>query len=272
MLFYIRSNNPSCYHTVKFSTNTFQGSEPLEFRINQLSTIASFLITTTDDYITFKTKTNNVISEPITFNFDERCKYDRDMLAFELTELFEPLSDTEPRGQSPQLEEQNDYSFIVKDNDSGTLTITSENQFSIIDASHRAKLLLGLYNTELPTPYTNSLKINSVPYTCYGNNLYLKSRISNIVGFMDSMNRETYISICYHIFEIFYPNMPIICRIPGNIIKIKPTDLTNMEFSLVDFQDEPVLLKAPLNIVMEVFYKGRSTNSILPINQNILQV
>ena len=60
--------------------------------------------------------------------------------------------------------------------------------------------------------------------------------------------------------------MPIICRIPGNTIKIKPTDLTNMEFSLVDFQDEPVLLKAPLNIVMEVF------NQPSPINQNIFQI
>ncbi len=241
MLFFIRSNNPSSYNTVKFSTNTFQGNEPLEFRINQLSTIASFLITTTDDYITFR-----VGGENITFHFDERCRYDRDILALELTSILS--------------------NFTVLDNDSGTLTITSQNQFSIIDASHRAKLLLGLYHTEFPTPFTTTLKINSVPYTCYGNNLYLKSRISNIVGFVDSLNRETYISICYHIFEIFYPNMPIICRIPGNTIKIKPTDLTNMEFSLVDFQDEPVLLKAPLNIVMEVF------NQPSPINQNIFQI
>lgn len=241
MLFYIRSNDPSNYGTVKFSTNTFQGNEPLEFRINQLSTVASFLITTTDDHITFR-----VGGEDLIFHFEERCRYDRDVLALDLSQLLSP--------------------FTVTDNDSGTLTISSQNQFSIIDASHRAKLLLGLYHTELPTEPTTSLKIMSVPYTCYGNNLYLKSRISNIVGFTDSMNRETYISICYHIFEIFYPNMPIICRIPGNKIKIKPTDMTNMEFSLVDFQDEPVVVKAPLNIVMEVF------NQHSPVNQNVFQI
>ena len=237
MLFYIQSTDPSNYGTVKFSTNSLAGSKDLQYRINQLTTIASFLITTHDDYITFEIEGpsgpgSSNLGEQITFNFEDRSFYDKDLLPSYLTSLF-----TE---------------FNVSYNSSGTLTLSSQSQFRIIDASHRAKVLLGLYNTQLPTQPTLSYNIESIPYTCYGNNLYLQSRISNIVGFNDSMNKEIYISVCYHIFEIFYPGAPIICRFPGSLIKIKPTDLTNLEFSLVDFQHEPVILKAPLIIALEV--------------------
>ena len=158
--------------------------------------------------------------------------YDKELLPSYLTSLF--------------------TNFNVSYNSSGTLTLNTQSQFRIIDASHRAKVLLGLYNTQLPTLPAQTYVIESIPYTCYGNNLYLQSRISNIVGFNDSMNKEIYISVCYHIFEIFYPGAPIICRFPGSLIKIKPTDLTNLEFTLVDFQQEPVILKAPLCIALEV--------------------
>ena len=227
MLFYIQSTDPSNYGTVKFSTNSLAGTKDLQYRINQLTTIASFLITTHDDYITFE-----IGGEQITFNFEDRSFYDKELLPSYLTSLF--------------------TNFNVSYNNSGTLTLTSQSQFRIIDASHRAKVLLGLYNTQLPTLPAQTYVIESIPYTCYGNNLYLQSRISNIVGFNDSMNKEIYISVCYHIFEIFYPGAPIICRFPGSLIKIKPTDLTNLEFSLVDFQQEPVILKAPLCIALEV--------------------
>jgi hypothetical protein len=251
MLFYLQSTDPSCYQTVKFSTNVFAGSESLEFRIKQLATISTFLITTEDDYIIIEingdgTECSEDATHPKpsvpgqspqqhTIYFNERYCYNRDELAIELSTLFTNVN------------------INVIDNDSGTLTFTSESEFIIIDASHRVKLLTGLYHTELPVKPTKHLKINSVPYTCYGNNLYLRSRISNIVGLNDSNNNEIYISICYQVLEILHPNMPVICRMPGNNIKINPTDLTNLEFTLVDFQNEPVLLKAPLNIVMEVF-------------------
>ena len=230
MLFYLQSTDPSCYQTIKFSTTVFTGNENLEFRIKQLATISTFLITTEDDYIIIE-----INGQQHTVYFNERYCYNRDELAYELSNLFF------------------DVGIKVIDNESGTLSFTSDETFKIIDASHRAKVLLGLYHTELPTIPTKNLKIKSVPYTCYGNNLYLKSRISNIVGLNDSNNNEIYVSICYQILEILHPNMPVICRMPGNTVKIKPSDLTNLEFTLVDFQNEPVLLKAPLNIVMEVF-------------------
>ena len=255
MLFYLQSTDPSCYQTVKFSTNVFAGSESLEFRIKQLATISTFLITTEDDYIIIEINGDGTehpnpsgpgqSPQQQTVYFNERYCYNRDELASELTNLFA------------------DIGIKVVDNDSGTLTLTADSEFIIIDASHRVKLITGLYHTELPTVPTKSLKMKSVPYTCYGNNLYLRSRISNIVGLNDSNNNEIYISICYQVLEILHPNMPVICRMPGNNIKINPTDLTNLEFTLVDFQNEPVLLKAPLNIVLEVFNTQKSSKIML---------
>jgi len=240
MLFYLKSTDPLNYNTIKFSTNLFAGSTNLEFRIKQLTTISTFLITTEEDYIIIE-----VNGEQYTIYFHERYRYNRDELASELTNLF-------TSGQDPSGSPEEFHFITVIDNDSGTLTFNCDNDFKIIDISHRAALLTGLYHTKLPTILTKSLKVKSVPYVCYGNNLYLRSNVSSIVGCNDSDNKDIYLSQCYHVFEILYPNMPVICRIPGNTVKIKSTDFTNLEFTLVDFQNEPVLLKAPLNIVMEV--------------------
>ena len=235
MLFYISSTDPSDYSTVKFSTNALAGTGNIEFRINQLATTATFLITTEQDYITFEFYDNNE-SREVTFNFIDKSYYDKDTLHTYLDNMF-----------------YNSNTLLhVTYNDIDTLTFKrDEGLFRIKEASHRVKLLLGLYCSALPTKLSNEYTAESVPYNCYGNSLYLRSKISNIVGFNNSVNQDVYISICYHIFEVLYPNAPIICRTPGNYIKIKPTDLTALQFTLVDFQNEPVILKAPLNLILE---------------------
>ena len=53
---------------------------------------------------------------------------------------------------------------------------------------------------------------------------------------------------------MFIPNVPIITRMPGTCTKIYPNDLTNLEFTLVDIMNVPVILKAPLRILMEEFH------------------
>ena len=51
MLFYLQSTNPENYGTVKFYANPPLGKDPLLFRINQVNTIAAFMVTTVEDYI-----------------------------------------------------------------------------------------------------------------------------------------------------------------------------------------------------------------------------
>ena len=122
-------------------------------------------------------------------------------------------------------------------NDHGTLKFTYSSEFSIVDASHRVKLLLGLYHSTLPlnSEFDDTywrVDAKSVPLTCYGNVLYLRSKISSVVGFSNN-DSVSYISLCYHIYEILIPNVPIITRVPGSYFPISNQSLTNQEFELV---------------------------------------
>ena len=232
MLFYLQSTNPENYGTVKFYANPPLGKDPLLFRINQVNTIAAFMVTTVEDYIEF-----NIGGELKRVYFEDRSSYDKDDLPNIITKLTTSVGIT------------------VAYNNSNTFTISSTEPFSITDCSHRAKLLLGLYHESLPLASDRNVIVGkSVPYHCYGNSLYLRSRISSVVGLNDENNKDIYLSICYNINEMFIPNVPIITRLPGNCTKIYPADLTNLEFTLVDFMNVPVILKAPLRIVMEVFH------------------
>ncbi len=129
MLFYLHSTNPRSFSKVEFSTAPSVQDGQLYFRIINFSTIASFLITTVDDYLLLQ-----IGAEIIEVRFTNRNEYDdlpsnlRELLPSEIT---------------------------VDLNLQGTLTLSHASQeFSIVDASHRVKLLLGLYYTPLPLQST----------------------------------------------------------------------------------------------------------------------
>ena len=229
MFYYIQSTDPKSYGTVKFSSTVFTGNDIYKFRINQLSTVATFLITTEEDYITFI-----INNEPVTVFFKNNSQYE---LPYDLNELLHPTGIT------------CDY------NSEGTLTFKAETAFTIKAATHRVKLLTGLYHTQLPITGSEII-VASVPCTCYGNTLYLRSRISSVVGFNVTQS-VSYVSLCYHVTEIFIPGVPVISKQPGQLIPINTSDLSNMEFTLVDFMNEPVVLKAPLRIVLELIHEDK---------------
>ena len=229
MLFYLQSTNPDEYEKIKFSTSASFGKSKLSFRVLQASTIANFLITTNDDYIEF-----DIDGEHKKIMLDNKYKYDKDELPKIINGYLAKIG------------------LNCYDNNYGTLTISGDKNFKIVDITHRAKLLLGLYHTEIPIESSdNEIIIKSVPYTCYGNNLYIRSRVSSIVGFNNN-SHESYTSICYHISEMFIPGIPVISKLPGQLVHVNSYDLTNLEFVLVDFQNEPIKLTAPLNLVLEV--------------------
>lgn len=143
----------------------------------------------------------------------------------------------------------------VKLNEASTFKITSKNKFEIIDASHRVKLLMGLYFENFPIKSTDTQYVcKSVPFLNFGNNLFIRSKISNVVGLNTSCNLE-YVSICYNIIGMFIPNLPLIFKDPGNYIKINSFDLLNLSFTLVDSFNVPIKLKAPINLTVEVIYE-----------------
>ncbi len=226
MLFYLHSTDPSSFGTVRFSTSPSIEPGQLYFRIINLSTIASFLITTSKDFFVLQ-----VGSDTITVNFTDRGEYD---LPFDLRKLL-PAD------------------FNISLNPQGTLTLSHATQeFTILEATHRAQLLLGLYYTKLPLKSTNhEFIMPSVPFVCYGNNLFLQPRVSAVVG-RSSDNGLSYTSLCYCVNEIFVPGIAIISHRLGSFTKIAYSDITKMEFTLVDFLGKPVILKSPLFITMEL--------------------
>ena len=82
MLFYLQSTNPENYGTVKFYANPPLGKDPLLFRINQVNTIAAFMVTTVEDYIEF-----NIGGELKRVYFEDRSSYDKDDLPNIITKL-----------------------------------------------------------------------------------------------------------------------------------------------------------------------------------------
>ena len=245
MIFHLKSTDANNYGTIKFSANPPLGKEPLLFRINQINTVSAFLVTTKDDYLEItKGGQNNK------YYFTNKGDYDR-------TALYQQIQKVIPEVITVYLNEMN------------TLTFSSNYDFTINDASHRVKLLTGLYNTTFPISATKSIDnqyfitANSVPYNCFGNCLYLASNVSSVAGFNDDKNKDVYRSVCYNISEMFIPGVPLISKIPGPKTRILPGDLTKLEFTLVDFQNYPVILKAPLHITMEIMYDNQIIENVI---------
>ena len=245
MIFHLKSTDANNYGTIKFSANPPLGKEPLLFRINQINTVSAFLVTTKDDYLEI-TKG----SASTKYYFTDKGDYDR-------TALYQQIQKVIPETITVYLNEMN------------TLTFSSNYDFTINDASHRVKLSTGLYNSTFPITATKSsdnqyfITANSVPYNCFGNCLYLSSNVSSVAGFNDDKNKDVYRSVCYNISEMFIPGVPLISKIPGPKTKILPGDLTKLEFTLVDFQNYPVILKAPLNITMEILYDNTIIENVV---------
>ena len=72
-----------------------------------------------------------------------------------------------------------------------TTLVLSGDIINISECSHRAKLILGLYNTSLPlSKKDNIITIPSSPIINYDNNLFIKSNITNISGITDKKKLE----------------------------------------------------------------------------------
>ena len=134
----------------------------------------------------------------------------------------------------------------------GLLSVEAPYEFQIIDATHRARMLLGLYHTKLPKESIRKIIImDSVPLTCLGNILYLTSR-TDAVCVTNARGKEEAQSIIYKLNEIIYNGFPINCKQFGEWNVIQSNELQTMEFNLCDFQLEKVILHAPLHVSLEI--------------------
>ena len=243
MMFHLVSTDPTNYGTVKFRSSISSMNSIVMYRIQSLSTAASFSMTTPDDYLIIETTLNDECIE-LTYHFQDHGAYDLRTLAYELNNLLE--------GQLVPVNESLPIQLNVSMDSTNRLVISSDKEFSIIDASHGARLLLGLYHTTLPISSSQKqLTMSSIPYVSYGNVLYLIAR-TDFVSTLNIDEQEITRSIAYKVNEILYPSYPITCKLPGNWSIIQSDQLNSLEFQLVDFQLIPVKLHAPLYLTIEI--------------------
>ena len=148
---------------------------------------------------------------------------------------------------------------------SNHLTLTFNKEFSITDASHRAKLLLGLYHTQLPIKSVEKGNPNVVhlvnyvitspspPITNYANKLYLVSLQGQAVhSIKDGMEYTP--SVACSIDSFVKPGLPLIKDFDLKPIKtvIQASELFRSSMTLVDFQFEPVVLLSPLFVTLKI--------------------
>ena len=235
-LHYITSTDPDNYGNVKYSM-TAVVSQPCQVRVSGLQYNAHFSITTSDDYIQVSDAENN---EKYIY-FHESGYYTIDFLPDTLKSLFEENSMT-------------DMTFEVKD--IGLLYM--KGNYKILNATHRVKLLLGLYHVpqeNFPIDLTEGYLSPSMSLMSFGNILYLESNLPSPVGIRGTQkNKEEYRSIVYKRSDYLYPGIPVNSRTPGPVVATKTENLTDLEFTLVDFMMVPVILHSPLTITLEVFY------------------
>ena len=225
----VHSKDPNNYGTISFNPDIPWNTHKVEYRVTNLNTFANFLITTEDDYIEY----DSSFTEP------RKIKCFKNKTSYELEEIVKLLNEELP--------------FITTVTDTGVLSMQYTKAFQITDASHRVKLLLGMYHSEFPlnSDSNNCIISESTPMLTYGNVLYLKSNQGNALGMIIEGNR--YHSPCiYRINNFLKPGLPIISNQKGDKVIVNAEAAKTITMQLVDFMYEPIVLKSPMFITLKI--------------------
>lgn len=226
IVYQLCSNDPNNYGEVIFEPIIPWNCEQIEYRIISLNTFSNFLLTTTDDFIEFSTGK---------VNFTDKCDYDIDQLTSELNKLFVYVG------------------IEVALTDSSVLQFSSSklSSFIINDASHRVKLLLGLFDINFPIDCGMKWNAPSSPMTSYGNVLYLQSIQGNAMG--TRLDQSSFTApIIYRINSFIKPGLPLIMNKKQDKVIVNVDVGKRIKITLVDFRFQPIILKSPLFICLKI--------------------
>ena len=225
----VHSKDPKNYGAVSFHPDIPWNTHKVEYKVTNLNTFANFLITTDEDYLEYK-----ISDTPIKITcFKNKSSY-------ELEEVLKLLNEELP--------------FTVTVTDTGVLSFEYSQQFQITDASHRVKLLLGMYHSNFPLNTSSNIIIaDSTPMLTYGNVLYLKSNQGNALGVI--IDGDKYHAPCiYRINNFLKPGLPIISNQKGDKVMVNAEAAKTITMELVDFMYEPIILKSPMFITLKIKY------------------
>ena len=224
----VHSKDPNNYGTISFNPDIPWNTHKVEYKVTNLNTFTNFLITTDDDYIELKTT-----GDP------RQYKIFKNKTSYELEEVIKLLNEELP--------------VTCTVTDTGVISMEYTKDFEITDASHRVKLLLGLYHSKFPinSNASKSIIADSTPMLTYGNVLYLKSNQGNALGMIIEGNR--YHSPCiYRINNFLKPGLPIISNQKGDKVIVNAEAAKTITMQLVDFMYEPIVLKSPMFVTLKI--------------------
>ena len=234
MIYSLSSSDPNHYETIDVNINIPWKCEQVKYYVSNVNTMSNFLLTTEEDYLIIV-----IDGEEYRFTFSNKTDYESSLIK-DLKELFNCYDKTKIA--------------IIEKNANGCIKLTLDKDFEIIDASHRVKLLLGLYHTTLPVSSTDKVYVcSSPPITNYANKLYLVSLQGQAIH-ASKEGMEYTPSVACSIDTFIKPGLPLIKDFDMNPIKtvIQAADLSRSSMTLVDFQFEPVVLLSPLFVTMKI--------------------
>ena len=234
MIYSLSSSDPNHYETIDVNINIPWKCEQVKYYVSNVNTMSNFLLTTEEDYLIIV-----IDGEEYRFTFSSKTDYESSLIN-DLKELFNCYDKTK--------------TAIIEKNEHGCLKLTLDKDFEIIDASHRVKLLMGLYHTTLPVSSTDKVYVcSSPPITNYANKLYLVSLQGQAIH-ASKEGMEYTPSVACSIDTFIKSGLPLIKDFDINPIKtvIQAADLSRSSMTLVDFQFEPVVLLSPLFVTLKI--------------------
>ncbi len=236
MIYSVQSNDPKNYSKISCNINIPWNCEFVKYYVSSVNMVSNILITTQEDFLEM-----NIDKTQIKISFDNRCSY-------EIEEL--------PNILKKQIE---DVNTTIKLDDSNRLVINSKELITITNATHRVKMLLGLYHTTFPISSVGenmsySLTFPSAPLTSLGNKLYLVSLQGKAMNTITSEGEYTP-SVLANIDSFIKAGLPLIQNFEeGKPVstKINTASIRYLEVTLTDFMFHPVILTSPLFITLKI--------------------
>ena len=235
MELFISSTDPSNYGILKFNTNPSIGQDQfVEMQVLSFSTISLIEEVTSKDYIKLLKPGGDEYVCTVGSSYDYNLK---------------------------DLAAKIDTSCIkmTYDGNKVTLTIPQNTQLEI---SHRLKMLMGFINYKF-TKVTEETTYSGIPLKHFGHLLYLVANTPSTIMANDDKGHEVQIPIVYQIPSFILPGKPLLYQEKGPKTLVKVTDLTHLEFRLVDYTFHDVQLNAPMHLRIRLKRNQyRNTNNL----------
>lgn len=229
MIYSIQSYNND-YSVMKANIHIPWECKYVKYYVSAINTKANILVSTNDDKIVF---IDNEDEECITINFADQYN----ITIADIIKLF-----------------KNAKVAIKYDDAKRVFTLETTSSISLTSITHRAALLLGLYNVKTPLHFKpgDTYFCPDAPILDYGNKFYLIS----LQGAAVYTNNNYTPSIIASIDTFIKDSMPMIvnfeCLSKPLKLKINVDGLKYLEMQLVDFMFKPIIIKSPIFATLKI--------------------